>query len=67
MYSSHYGLLHGVKVSYIACLFWTVANLVSYIVPCRRLYGARTLSVRGVILYTLYYVSIVCSLVVSIT
>ena len=42
-------------------------DLVIYIVPYRRLYGSRILCVRGVILYALYYVGIVCSLVVSIT
>ena len=42
-------------------------ELVIYIVPYRRLYGSRILCVHGVILYALYYVGIVCSLVVSIT
>ena len=42
-------------------------DLVIYIVPYRWLYGSRILCVRGVILYALYYVGIVCSLVVSIT
>ena len=42
-------------------------DLVIYIVPYRRLYGSRILCVRGVIWYALYYIGIVCSLVVSIT
>ena len=48
-----------VTAPYDACLFWTVANLVSYVVPDTRLYGARTLCVRGVYLYNLSYIILV--------
>ena len=44
-----------------------LGDLVIYIVPYRRLYVSRILCVREVfIVCTLYYVGIVCGLVVSI-
>ena len=56
---------------YMECRFIIMrdylGDLVIYIVPYRRLYGSRILCVREVfIVCTLYYVSIVCGLVVSI-
>ena len=57
---------------YVECRFIIMrdylGDLVIYIVPYRRLYGSRILCVREVfIVSTLYYVGIVCGLVVPIT